>query len=725
MPNKLTYFNEPERIRRGIPIVPDVRDLESREGSHDHVGMIHNSLFDANTILYATDDNTPLALTVPEQTIVGRITSGNIDALTGAEVLTVLSGQAGAAFDWNGQILYGLTYLLSGANELILNTHNGAGAATTRVSLGTGEDVTKLTLSDTHLVMRDSLNIYFGTGYDFLLQFKDGGDSPSVKGIWHRANVGADAETLEGYCPLGDGANVAGGDSREHVGIQIFNSDVLANGLTNYEALLLWSGISTTAEVYFSLTLQKEGTGSWRPLKFTREDVGTSETEDARWETDGVWHFYQGIDMEDASITDLADPSNAQDAATKTYVDTAIDTDVATHAALTATHGITGHILGSEEYIGSTFPVSPYDGQVFTHETTGRKITYVYDLDNTTWIPIISIGTMTMYVDKTDGTDDVSHGIGVDSDAFATVQYAVDRIPGLIGGNVVIYVNAEDYDESVTIQGKRASGNYTITIEGTLTVNTSGTQSANGVQGTGATKGSFTDTGNLAGIANLLLYLDSDSEYSTIHSTDGNTAEICGCFASQPLQNENYVVYDWGTSINSIVVQGGQQGIILNNLDLDTASGLTLLEGCSVTTNRCKLNKASNTNSILQANECYAHITNRGFDCSRISYTQVFRSKVFMDANNYRGMRALDLAFLIISRGTVIDCNSKTSSMGVEARGNSIVNTNSAAANGYIEIKNCATGIEASLGSRVVNTSNNVYTNNTTDESAVGTGEID
>lgn len=48
------------------------------------------SLFDANTIQKADSDDTPLALTVPEQTLLGRITAGNIDALTVAQVKTLL-----------------------------------------------------------------------------------------------------------------------------------------------------------------------------------------------------------------------------------------------------------------------------------------------------------------------------------------------------------------------------------------------------------------------------------------------------------------------------------------------------------------------------------------------------------------------------------------------------------------------------------------------------------
>lgn len=51
---------------------------------------VAKALFDANTILAATSDNTPAALTVGEQSIVGRVTSGNIAALTAAQVMSVL-----------------------------------------------------------------------------------------------------------------------------------------------------------------------------------------------------------------------------------------------------------------------------------------------------------------------------------------------------------------------------------------------------------------------------------------------------------------------------------------------------------------------------------------------------------------------------------------------------------------------------------------------------------
>lgn len=51
---------------------------------------VAKALFDAHTILAATSDNTPAALSVGEQTLVGRVTSGNIAALTAAQAMSIL-----------------------------------------------------------------------------------------------------------------------------------------------------------------------------------------------------------------------------------------------------------------------------------------------------------------------------------------------------------------------------------------------------------------------------------------------------------------------------------------------------------------------------------------------------------------------------------------------------------------------------------------------------------
>jgi hypothetical protein len=58
--------------------------------------MVPKALFDAQTVLAATTDNTPAAVTLAEQTIVGRKTGGNIAALSATEVRTILNVEDGA-----------------------------------------------------------------------------------------------------------------------------------------------------------------------------------------------------------------------------------------------------------------------------------------------------------------------------------------------------------------------------------------------------------------------------------------------------------------------------------------------------------------------------------------------------------------------------------------------------------------------------------------------------
>ena len=69
-------------------------------GAHKAAGdVVLKALFDANTILAADADDTPAALTIAEQRLVGRITSGSIVGLTAAQVLTLISVESGATAD--------------------------------------------------------------------------------------------------------------------------------------------------------------------------------------------------------------------------------------------------------------------------------------------------------------------------------------------------------------------------------------------------------------------------------------------------------------------------------------------------------------------------------------------------------------------------------------------------------------------------------------------------
>jgi hypothetical protein len=60
--------------------------------------VLAKSLFDAQSVVAAVSDNTPVAVTLAEQRILGRKTGGNIAALTAEEVLTIIG--AAPASDW-------------------------------------------------------------------------------------------------------------------------------------------------------------------------------------------------------------------------------------------------------------------------------------------------------------------------------------------------------------------------------------------------------------------------------------------------------------------------------------------------------------------------------------------------------------------------------------------------------------------------------------------------
>lgn len=79
----------------------------------DTADYVAKSLFDAHTVLYATGDNTPAALTVGEKTIVGRKSGGNIAALTPADIMSVILVSAPAAYNsagTAGQIAFDANY---------------------------------------------------------------------------------------------------------------------------------------------------------------------------------------------------------------------------------------------------------------------------------------------------------------------------------------------------------------------------------------------------------------------------------------------------------------------------------------------------------------------------------------------------------------------------------------------------------------------------------------
>ena len=65
------------------------------DGAANHQLLLYDD-FDANTILAATTNNTPAALTIAASTFVGRKAAGNISAMSASEARTILNVEDGA-----------------------------------------------------------------------------------------------------------------------------------------------------------------------------------------------------------------------------------------------------------------------------------------------------------------------------------------------------------------------------------------------------------------------------------------------------------------------------------------------------------------------------------------------------------------------------------------------------------------------------------------------------
>ena len=75
-------------VNDSVPALEADNLNEMEQGIYD---AVRKDTYDAQTILAAISDNVPAALTVAEQRLVGRITGGNIAALTAAQIRTLIS----------------------------------------------------------------------------------------------------------------------------------------------------------------------------------------------------------------------------------------------------------------------------------------------------------------------------------------------------------------------------------------------------------------------------------------------------------------------------------------------------------------------------------------------------------------------------------------------------------------------------------------------------------
>ncbi len=232
--------------------------------------------------------------------------------------------------------------------------------------------------------------------------------------------------------------------------------------------------------------------------------------------------------------------------------------------------------LTAHVFSGSTIPTSPRTGDWFLHTPTGRSVLLLYV--GGAWRSVESFGTMTIYIDGASGTDGTNQGFGTGADAYATMQYAIDSIPGTVGGNVAINGAAGTYAEDVVINGKNYTGNYTITITGVMTVLDTLTSSAS-TQGSGSTQGtvvrsSGTWTSNQR--QRKFIRFTSGANSGIVRLIDSNTTTtltIADVWPGGAPGTDTFVVEEWATIIRSINVGTNQIGIVIEKIGTSAPAG--------------------------------------------------------------------------------------------------------------------------------------------------------
>jgi len=373
--------------------------------------------------------------------------------------------------------------------------------------------------------------------------------------------------------------------------------------------------------------------------------------------------------------------------------------------------------------VGSTMPSTPKDGTFHLHTKTGRKFLYQYD--GSAWRPIISYGTTTLYVDGASGTDGMEYGYASGSGAFATLQYAIDSLPGLLGGNVVIYVAAGTYAETVTVNGKNFTGNYTLRIVGTLSTTQAGITVTGGVASNGATQGTVTGSGYNTAWSNLLLEGATGVNAGKIRVIDyaaAGSLTIVGDWLAY-VAGGTYNVKTWGTNVTIIDVKNGQKNVWLEQLNV--TDGLSVNSLSQVIVLNCKIGATVAVNAIWMFENSSLNIS---YSLIKGSTT---RNAIFGTGSTLQstGVKWLGTGvsgdninmgtggILLIGNGsTIVGSAAGGVSAGLQVSA-SIVNMASAVSAGYKRITLCNYGIRGTDGAIVYNTGTVQFSSNTTNKS--------
>ena len=165
------------------PITVGTTELEFTDWEPSAASVLKGA-YNANTILAANTDDTPIPLTVNEQTIIGRITSGNITGLTATQVRTLLNVE-------NGADVTDATNVGTALGSISVNSHSDitSTGATIEAAVSASHSVNQDTQLDSGSVEVDSDDCFKITETAYFDAEYDNGDSGASKTIsWKVGN---------------------------------------------------------------------------------------------------------------------------------------------------------------------------------------------------------------------------------------------------------------------------------------------------------------------------------------------------------------------------------------------------------------------------------------------------------------------------------------------------------------------------------------------------------
>jgi len=332
---------------------------------------------------------------------------------------------------------------------------------------------------------------------------------------------------------------------------------------------------------------------------------------------------------------------------------------------------------------------------------------------------------LTLYV-RSSGNDS-NDGLSAEN-ALHSVQAAIDAVPKIPVGDVIIDIGAGVYNETARIPRILMLPGCTFTLRGALSEAAAFSDSGAGIKGYADTQGSVYDpagvpspagwencagkliAGTSGGNAGVYRLVDSE----TIGGGSppcAITLRICGTWPGDPASGDAFSVYAWATTLARLDISGVME-VTLQHLHLSGANGVALHAAASrPNLLRCKFGATVSLNAQSGANfDTCLFTAASGLSCIA-SYCDITRSRFVCSST---GLDLLHNSAAYLRGGTVFTgCN-----VGVMARLTSAAWFVNQSAEGYIRLANNTTAVGAALLGCAFGASNNVYSANTVNESA-------